>query len=227
MIGVKSVAGIILIAFFGFHVSSLLGSLDLEHSNRFVSFVGGFYFLLMMSLCGQLLFTRVWGSRTYYREDSFTKWQARMRMMPISYRSLMVARIVQIIFAAIITGAVYFTVFYWNVDVVFYTSIGDHSLSFGLLWTGFSIIMMALFTYIEFTQSGKVYAWFTYLYFIILTLLILLGEIALQLDLFKHSLHWVKSQPILAPCIIWLIAGGCLWFMYVRIQKRLVRRDLL
>ncbi|RCX16161.1 ABC-2 family transporter [Fontibacillus phaseoli] len=146
-------------------------------------------------------------SFSYIKEDSYTQMLLYYRTLPISDKTIMVSRLIQLVSALLFNGLILFSVIY-SIFLVFDIEITlVQYLAFALTWIGYSLAMNGLFIHLEFTRKGRTYLWLTIL------LMIFMGGGAFVFTWFDGSLlnltlDFSKRYGLLSPLMWGVLAGG-------------------
>ncbi|MDU4697167.1 MAG: hypothetical protein E6Y08_15235 [Paenibacillus sp.] len=167
-------------------------------------------------------------SFNYIKENSYTQMLRYYRELPISVRTVLRSRLIQLGAAMLLNGIL----FYGGLYLVTYL-MNSNTWDFGAFivfcftWTGYSLLINGVFIFCELLMSGKVYLGLTFL------LMLVLGVTAIVMNLngvnlMTFTLESSRRYLVLSP-IMWysLVVGGLgLTYLLSLTRRRLIKRDL-
>jgi len=121
---------------------------------KYVSPVTDGLFLLLIPMLGFYFSRR---SFKYLSEDSYTQMLAYFRALPVSDHVIIIYRLLQMFFAFIINGIVFFGLMYWTAEPMRNGMSLAGYLAFGLTWIGYGLAISGPYMYFEYSNHGKAY----------------------------------------------------------------------
>lgn len=186
--------------------------------------VTDFLYLMILPMLG-FFYTKK--SMKYLREDSYTKDMARMRCMPIPFQVIMISRMMQLVIVMIVNCSIFFGVQYGFSKEIQNSFSLSHFISFALVWTGYGLIVSAVYIYMELSYSGKMYMTLTMIFIFVflggLTVLMWMSDFSLL----RYSIEITGQWPVALPIAVMLLAMGSLLLSTKLVKRRLMRRDLM
>lgn len=212
---------------FMLYISLMLGIFigTREEAEYVMNPMGDFMMLMIVPFTG-FFFTR--RSFNYIRENSYTQMLRYYRVLPISLRTVLRRRLIQLGAAMLLNGILFYGGLYL-VTYLMNSMMWDFGafLVFCFTWTGYSLLINGLFIFCELLTSGKVYLGLTFL------LMLVLGGAALVMNLLDFNLlafilESSRRYVILSPVMWCSLAIGGLGFTYLLslTRRKLLQRDL-
>lgn len=210
------------------YISLMLGTFigTRDGAEYVINPMSDFMMLMMVPFTGLFLTRR---SFTYIRENSYTQMLRYYRVLPISVRTVLRSRLIQLGMAMLLNGSLFYSVLYL-VMYLMNSMVLDFGafLVFCFTWTGYSLLINGLFIFGELLMSGKMYLGLAFL------LMLLLGGVAIVMNLFDVNLlvfilECSRRYAIWSP-MMWcsLAVGGLgLTSLLSLTRRKLSQRDLV
>ncbi|WP_410770904.1 hypothetical protein [Fontibacillus sp. BL9] len=195
-----------------------------EEAGHVLDPMADFLILILIPFLGFYFSRR---SFSYIKEDSYTQMLLYYRTLPISEKTIMKSRLIQLVSALLFNGLILFSVIY-SIFLVFDIEITlVQYLTFALTWIGYSLAMNGLFIHLEFTRKGRTYLWLTFL----LMFIVGLGTVAIAWfdgSLLDMTMDFSKRYGLRSPLMWGVLAGGIvlLGTLSSITRKTMHKRDL-
>ncbi|UHA75003.1 hypothetical protein [Paenibacillus sp. 481] len=214
-------SGIAAIGFFGVNRSE-------EHFSV-IKWTFDFTVLLALPSFGFFFSSR---STRFMKEDTYTKWNMKLRTLPISLQTIVTARIMHFFLALAVNFTLFFGVQYtiqilgadyFNNELVFTL---NNSATVLLILLAYSIVTGTMYITMEVSKQGKTYAWFTWGYMVVIS--IVTGVISYSGGSILASIMVVANQYAWIGGVIALIVSVlAVGLGYKTMFRALRRRDFV
>jgi hypothetical protein len=155
-------------------------------------------------------------------EDSYTQLLVYLRTLPISPKSIMTSRLLQLIIALMMNSAIFFSVMYGiSPQLRTEMSFGIY-MGFALTWIGYALAISGLYIYFEFLFSGKQYFGLTMLLVVITCVIGIMIRI-MGGNMLLYTIRMSQEWGILSPMMWGALIGG---LMSLALLGKLTNRKL-
>lgn len=202
----------------GFMLQELLNGV--KPVSKALKGMADFVFLVTIPNFG-FIFTR--RSRRYMKDDSYTKWMRKLRILPIDAKTVVLSRTMQMLVALFINMSVMFVGQYMLSEKI--RSLGwISSFSYVLMLAAFAVTINWVYISLEVSLSGRIYMRYSFILLgVLMVVSILVG--AANGSILQTAVGVAQSYPWISIVLSIVILVNSIVIGMNRLRKIVLKRD--